>query len=80
MVDLKLNSVLSAKQACILAFWAKGVGMVGNGCLLALSPQDNGGQTVAASSTAPLATLLGSMRASTTLVSLAMTGPCWAGY
>ena len=43
LVDLKLKGVLTARQACILAFWAKGAGMTGKGSLLAHSPQDQGG-------------------------------------
>ena len=43
LVKLKMAGTLSAKHACILAFWAKGVGMTGVGASLALSPRRTGG-------------------------------------
>ena len=43
LVSLKLGGHISAKTACILSFWAKGAGLVGQGATLAMSPKRSGG-------------------------------------
>ena len=43
LVSLKVKGVISAKQACLLSFWAKGGGLCEPGSKLALSPARSGG-------------------------------------
>lgn len=43
VVHLKMSGILSAKQACILSYWAKGGGLSEPGSSLALPPQRVGG-------------------------------------
>ena len=43
LIELKLASALSAKQVCLLAFWAKGGSLCDPGATLSLRPGQSGG-------------------------------------
>ena len=43
LVHLKMHGKLSAKDVCILSYWARGAGVQGKGASLAVKPSRTGG-------------------------------------
>ena len=44
LIELKMRGTLTAKHVCVLAYWAKGAGVVSPGSDLAMHPKCTGGR------------------------------------